>query len=49
MKIKIRTVVRAPVREVWRAWTTPEDIVAQREGWQAILESFRRHVESKAR
>lgn len=26
MKITIETVVRAPVEEVWRAWTTPEDI-----------------------
>ena len=27
MKITIETVVRAPVEEVWKAWTTPTDIV----------------------
>jgi uncharacterized protein YndB with AHSA1/START domain len=26
MKITVETVVKAPVAEVWRAWTTPEDI-----------------------
>jgi len=26
MKITIETTVAAPVEEVWRAWTTPEDI-----------------------
>lgn len=28
MKITVRTVVAAPLREVWRAYTTPEDIKA---------------------
>lgn len=27
MKITIETLVRAPLDAVWRAWTTPEDIV----------------------
>lgn len=27
MKITVETTVRAPLPEVWRAWTTPEDIV----------------------
>ena len=27
MKITVETHVRAPVAEVWRAWTTPADIV----------------------
>lgn len=27
MKISIETVVNAPVDSVWRAWTTPDDIV----------------------
>lgn len=26
MKITVETAVRAPIEEVWRAWTTPEDI-----------------------
>jgi uncharacterized protein YndB with AHSA1/START domain len=26
MKITIETTVAAPIEEVWRAWTTPEDI-----------------------
>src|SRR5258705_4051015 len=26
MKITVETLVKAPVKEVWRAWTTPEDI-----------------------
>lgn len=26
MKITIETTVAAPIKEVWRAWTTPEDI-----------------------
>ncbi|HEX2546228.1 MAG TPA: SRPBCC family protein [Ramlibacter sp.] len=31
MKITVETVVRAPLEEVWRAWTTPADI----EQWNA--------------
>lgn len=27
MKITVETTVRAPIDAVWRAWTTPEDIV----------------------
>lgn len=27
MKIVVSTVVQAPIGEVWRAYTTPEDIV----------------------
>ena len=27
MKITVETIVRAPVERVWRAWTTPADIV----------------------
>lgn len=26
MKITVETIVNAPIEEVWRAWTTPEDI-----------------------
>src|SRR4051812_3660944 len=26
MKITVETVVAAPIEEVWRAWTTPDDI-----------------------
>ncbi len=26
MKITVETIVNAPVEEVWRAWTTPDDI-----------------------
>src|SRR5688572_1832245 len=26
MKITVETTVAAPIEEVWRAWTTPEDI-----------------------
>jgi uncharacterized protein YndB with AHSA1/START domain len=26
MKITIETIVNAPIEDVWRAWTTPEDI-----------------------
>src|SRR5256885_11850977 len=26
MKITIETIVNAPVEDVWRAWTTPDDI-----------------------
>ena len=39
MKIAIETVVDAPLAEVWRAWTTPEDIVqwnAASDDWHTI-------------
>ena len=26
MKITIETIVNAPIEDVWRAWTTPDDI-----------------------
>jgi uncharacterized protein YndB with AHSA1/START domain len=26
MKITVETIVKAPIKEVWRAWTTPDDI-----------------------
>lgn len=85
MKISVQATVRAPVAQVWKAYTSPEDIVQwnaasddwhttkatvdlragvvvtvtfdaeqihsveqQREGWQAILNRFRDHVESRA-
>lgn len=65
MKITVETYVRAPLDTVWRAWTTPDDIIRwnaasddwhttaatnpmelQRQGWQAILDSFARYVEA---
>jgi uncharacterized protein YndB with AHSA1/START domain len=36
MKITIETTVDAPVEEVWRAWTTPEDI----EQWNAASDDW---------
>ncbi len=27
MKVTIETTIAAPIETVWRAWTTPEDIV----------------------
>jgi uncharacterized protein YndB with AHSA1/START domain len=27
VKISVETVIRAPIHDVWRAWTTPSDIV----------------------
>ena len=42
MKITVEKAVKAPITRVWDAWNTPE---LQRQGWQAILDSFQRHVE----
>jgi uncharacterized protein YndB with AHSA1/START domain len=42
MKITIETTVRAPIAEVWRAWTTPEDIMqwnAASDDWHTTLAS----------
>lgn len=36
MKITIETLVRAPIDAVWRAWTTPEDIVQ----WNAASDDW---------
>jgi uncharacterized protein YndB with AHSA1/START domain len=36
MKITIETTVAAPIDEVWRAWTTPEDI----ECWNSASEDW---------
>ena len=36
MKITIETSVRAPVERVWRAWTTPDDIVR----WNAASDDW---------
>jgi uncharacterized protein YndB with AHSA1/START domain len=36
MKITIETVVAAPLADVWRAWTTPEDITQ----WNAASEDW---------
>lgn len=36
MKITVETTVRAPIDAVWRAWTTPEDIVA----WNAASDDW---------
>jgi uncharacterized protein YndB with AHSA1/START domain len=36
MKITVETIVNAPVAEVWRAWTTPEDI----KQWNAASEDW---------
>lgn len=36
MKITVETTVAAPVEEVWRAWTTPEDIVQ----WNAASDDW---------
>lgn len=35
-KITVETTVRAPIDAVWRAWTTPEDIVA----WNAASDDW---------
>ena len=37
MKITIETVVDAPVKDVWRAWTTPDDI----KQWNAASDDWR--------
>lgn len=36
MKITVETQVAAPLEEVWRAWTTPEDIMQ----WNAAAEEW---------
>ena len=36
MKITIETIVNAPVKDVWRAWTTPDDI----KQWNAASEDW---------
>lgn len=36
MKITIETTIPAPIEEVWRAWTTPEDIKA----WNAASDDW---------
>lgn len=36
MKITVETTVAAPIEEVWRAWTTPEDI----KQWNAASEDW---------
>ncbi len=36
MKITVETKVEAPIEEVWRAWTTPEDI----KQWNAASEDW---------
>ncbi|MCB2109722.1 MAG: SRPBCC domain-containing protein [Defluviimonas sp.] len=36
MKVTVETTVAAPLAEVWRAWTTPEDIVA----WNAASDDW---------
>ncbi|MBL0178545.1 MAG: SRPBCC family protein [Gemmatimonadetes bacterium] len=36
MKITVETVVNAPIDEVWRAWTTPADIIQ----WNAASEDW---------
>ena len=36
MKITVETTVNAPVEEVWRAWTTSEDI----KGWNAASDDW---------
>jgi len=36
MKITVETTVKAPVEEVWRAWTSPEDIVK----WNAASDDW---------
>lgn len=42
MKISIETTVRAPVADVWRAWTSPEDIKqwnAASDDWHTVSSS----------
>jgi uncharacterized protein YndB with AHSA1/START domain len=42
MKISIETTVRAPVDDVWRAWTSPEDIKqwnAASDDWHTVSSS----------
>src|SRR4051812_7180299 len=36
MKITVETTVKAPIEEVWRAWTTPDDI----KQWNAASEDW---------
>jgi uncharacterized protein YndB with AHSA1/START domain len=36
MKITVETIVNAPIEDVWRAWTTPEDI----KQWNAASEDW---------
>lgn len=37
MKVTIETTVRAPLEAVWKAWTTPEDIIR----WNAASDDWR--------
>jgi hypothetical protein len=43
MRITVETTVKAPVADVWRAWT-PQTTSSS--GWQAILNNFARHAEA---
>ncbi len=36
MKITIETIIKAPIADVWRAWTTPDDI----KQWNAASEDW---------
>lgn len=36
MQITVETLVRAPIEEVWRAWTTPQDILQ----WNAASDDW---------
>ncbi|HPF45645.1 MAG: SRPBCC family protein [Alphaproteobacteria bacterium] len=36
MKITVETTVKAPIKDVWRAWTTPDDIVK----WNAASDDW---------
>jgi len=36
MKVTVETMVRAPIQQVWRAWTTPDDITQ----WNAASDDW---------
>ena len=36
MKITVETTITAPLAEVWRAWTTPDDIIK----WNAASDDW---------
>jgi hypothetical protein len=49
MKITVETVVKADPGTVWRLDAgSVNSAELQRQGWQAILESFARHAQTKS-
>jgi uncharacterized protein YndB with AHSA1/START domain len=47
--VTIQTTVNAPVAKVWESWNAPEHITkwnSPQQGWQAILDNFKKYTET---